>query len=1563
MTSHPSSEDLLQPGHVVKERWKVIRKIGGGGFGEIYAGIDLVTKEHVALKLESAKQLKQVLKMEVAVLKKLQGREHVCRFIGCGRNDRFNYVVMQLQSKNLAELRRAQPRGAFSLSTTLRLGYQILKGIEAIHDVGFLHRDIKPSNFAVGRSLSTLRQIFMLDFGLARQYTNAAGEVRPPRGAAGFRGTVRYASVNAHKNKEMGRHDDLWSLFYMMVEFANGQLPWRKIKDKEQVGIMKERYDHYRLLKHLPMDFRQFLEHLQSLEYADKPDYPMLLGLFERTMKRRGVKESDLFDWEKTPAELHEEQSIHGNKTSTPSVGTGAVEKNNQGTQPTPATVKQQPHSTPQTPVAPPEVCVNLPVPHTNNNSHSVSKENNDNQENLDPVDTNKKAQELKPSQVGGVGVGSGGNVQEAPEVTKEHAVIANSPAQVAANPSNLKACDSKKTSPKKSKVRVLKGERGCGVEESGLNNVFDVRRKVAPKSSCKYSQPTGPVQTNDTSITEVAVMDEDVKSTAAVAGSYKTLNIVMFDSEDEYDNPFEGQNDCSASDAAGLLGKKRNTKNMNEAYSTQPTLQISPKLIPRLQTRLHLPHPLTSINPLQHSASAPSIPPGAGGHHLHLATNNKDGNLEVPPPMNFTPPPPPQFAPPPIPPTNNNNIITRFSPLQHSTSVSNCFLRQMSKSTAVSPLILDITPEVKTESTFSNKQDQSGGMSKQEVEDEDQGLEEKDYDDGSRKTVRPLFNKSRQSSTVIEDPPPGFNNNSSSNHNKNNEGFHLYFVPRTVSNPQLAATNSTSNNTNNNISSTSNEDPHSIIVKGSKVFKQKVQQPQVPPEETCMDHAILRKSASFNVDKGDKRFPIQLNGGETRYIDIKQRCETSQEIRIPLIRRFLGEESLEHSSKVNKIFQTELLGDEEEEEDIEEEEEEEEEEGDEGGHGDEKGEHEEVVVLEEDEEEMFEAEEEEVVEEEEEVVEEEVEVEETEEVEVEETEEDIEVEEPVENNDYDNNSNPSIHRYYTGRTRRRQLSKESPPVPPPRTKSSTRSSTERSVYFESNCCNEMNGGSSGGSTNSRRTSSGQHPQSHNHHSRHTPHHRMKRSTSGSGDRSINNKEDNYLSKRDESSESISADEKKRRPRNNKHPSPSSSDNNNKGTEKSARRISLDELSSAFQTLFSSGNGPTPTTMTAATTTSSSTLSHHHKKSSNSSSSSSSGIHHHHHQKKKSSSKSKTNMLNDANTTVKELRSRSEENLLDRSQGSCKSFPISSSSSDRHGHNHHHHHHHHNHRNKISPSSKMDAQQYALNEANRSSRIPLPVRKPNHSEIYYSYLSDRFSDRGVPYPNNSTSPSSTNAASNAYYSTGTPQHGGSGHSSHPQQHTPYSGGQIQHQRQSGNSALNNSSQQQQQYGQHNPSPHEEYGYYKRYSTYSDNDGGGSPRWRRRSYDYQDVVDYATYAGRRSRPVSSTEIANMTPPSTTSRGPRSRSRSRVSMCEYEPCRFVIDASPPPPPRTYNTNPRMNSYTSYYSGYVLSPSSSASAAMGGGNNEKTPHPPPGYPPPVGEVSARLRRYQPE
>ncbi|XP_036300534.1 tau-tubulin kinase 2 isoform X2 [Pipistrellus kuhlii] len=265
MSGGGEQPDILSVGILVKERWKVLRKIGGGGFGEIYDALDMLTRENVALKVESAQQPKQVLKMEVAVLKKLQGKDHVCRFIGCGRNDRFNYVAMQLQGRNLADLRRSQSRGTFTISTTLRLGKQILESIESIHSVGFLHRDIKP-----------------------------------PRAVAGFRGTVRYASINAHRNREMGRHDDLWSLFYMLVEFVVGQLPWRKIKDKEQVGSIKERYDHKLMLKHLPPEFSIFLDHISSLDYFTKPDYQLLTSVFDNSIKTFGVFESDPFDWEKT---------------------------------------------------------------------------------------------------------------------------------------------------------------------------------------------------------------------------------------------------------------------------------------------------------------------------------------------------------------------------------------------------------------------------------------------------------------------------------------------------------------------------------------------------------------------------------------------------------------------------------------------------------------------------------------------------------------------------------------------------------------------------------------------------------------------------------------------------------------------------------------------------------------------------------------------------------------------------------------------------------------------------------------------------------------------------------------------------------------------------------------------------------------------------------------------------------------------------------------------------------------------------------------------------------------
>ena len=237
--------------------------------------------------------------MEVVVLKRLQNcSPHMCVLLGCGRTDKINYMVMTLLGPNLSELRKQQPKQKFSISTTLRVGVQVIAAVRAMHNCGFLHRDIKPSNFAIGGSSVAKQTCYVLDFGLARQFMSSSGEVRPPRPVAGFRGTVRYASINAHQSKDLGRHDDLWSVFYLLVELASGELPWKKIRDKDKAGKFKQSYNHKKLLRHLPTEFCDFLDHLKSLDYYQEPNYVVLSTLLQNAIRYLGIKRSDPLDWE-----------------------------------------------------------------------------------------------------------------------------------------------------------------------------------------------------------------------------------------------------------------------------------------------------------------------------------------------------------------------------------------------------------------------------------------------------------------------------------------------------------------------------------------------------------------------------------------------------------------------------------------------------------------------------------------------------------------------------------------------------------------------------------------------------------------------------------------------------------------------------------------------------------------------------------------------------------------------------------------------------------------------------------------------------------------------------------------------------------------------------------------------------------------------------------------------------------------------------------------------------------------------------------------------------------------
>ncbi|KAK5974660.1 Serine/threonine-protein kinase [Trichostrongylus colubriformis] len=217
----------LPNGKVIGKRWRIIKRLGVGGFGAVYKVKDINSNEFAALKVEGHRRHGNVLKLEVHILRRLAKCHLFATVLQEGKKTYYSYVVMTLLGASLDTLIGKHGR-ICTVSTQIRVGINALYGIKALHDMGFIHRDIKPANMALGTS-NRSRIIHIFDFGLARQYVIFADRARPklrrPRARARFRGTLRYCSINAQERGEQGRPDDLWNLLYMLTEMR-GRLPW-----------------------------------------------------------------------------------------------------------------------------------------------------------------------------------------------------------------------------------------------------------------------------------------------------------------------------------------------------------------------------------------------------------------------------------------------------------------------------------------------------------------------------------------------------------------------------------------------------------------------------------------------------------------------------------------------------------------------------------------------------------------------------------------------------------------------------------------------------------------------------------------------------------------------------------------------------------------------------------------------------------------------------------------------------------------------------------------------------------------------------------------------------------------------------------------------------------------------------------------------------------------------------------------------------------------------------------------------------------------------------------------
>lgn len=102
--------------------------IGSGGYGQIYYSLDTRQNDHVAVKVEPTRRNGKTVRrmiLEQKVLLRLQGRAHVALMYGSGVEHDLNYIVLQLLSVNLGELRKQCPLKRFSKSTAGRIMQQV----------------------------------------------------------------------------------------------------------------------------------------------------------------------------------------------------------------------------------------------------------------------------------------------------------------------------------------------------------------------------------------------------------------------------------------------------------------------------------------------------------------------------------------------------------------------------------------------------------------------------------------------------------------------------------------------------------------------------------------------------------------------------------------------------------------------------------------------------------------------------------------------------------------------------------------------------------------------------------------------------------------------------------------------------------------------------------------------------------------------------------------------------------------------------------------------------------------------------------------------------------------------------------------------------------------------------------------------------------------------------------------------------------------------------------------------------------------------------------------------
>jgi eukaryotic-like serine/threonine-protein kinase len=212
--------DMLEPGHMLVDRYRVIRRVGKGGFGAVILVEDTEVCEEIILKF-----LNREVALDNNMIERFKHELRYARRITHENVIRIHELLTLKKSYAISmeyflshSLSDELKQGPLSLKRGIKIVWDICKGIYAAHQVGVVHRDLKPPNILINDS----GLVKVVDFGLAA--VNDADARLTKTGI--LLGTPTYMAPEQVRARTIDARTDIYSLGVIMYEVFTGKPPY-----------------------------------------------------------------------------------------------------------------------------------------------------------------------------------------------------------------------------------------------------------------------------------------------------------------------------------------------------------------------------------------------------------------------------------------------------------------------------------------------------------------------------------------------------------------------------------------------------------------------------------------------------------------------------------------------------------------------------------------------------------------------------------------------------------------------------------------------------------------------------------------------------------------------------------------------------------------------------------------------------------------------------------------------------------------------------------------------------------------------------------------------------------------------------------------------------------------------------------------------------------------------------------------------------------------------------------------------------------------------------------------